>query len=324
MNPKTAGGLLLIHTFLTLLLQIFAMAVPSLQAWLGSSSLFGLVTRAAVMQGLLILLPTVFVIVRSHQPAAEITGSRSTPSSLILAAAVGIPAGVVFQGLNNLMLYLLSQQNRAKWVNTAAPDPWSTDIWQQSSQIVLILLIVRVLTPAVVEELMFRGVIQGNLRTRLTPVSAIFWQAVAFALFHNNPLFLLPPLLAGLLLGMLRQNGNSILPSMIAHLSLNLTLLAISPLLPSLTAEYLKLTSRSSATLFYASLIATFIASIALIPLIVMISHLRPDLQSGGRTNAHSPYESGSARRLIPGDWKFALALLILLVTMIVTYLQRI
>jgi hypothetical protein len=179
--------------------------------------------------------------------------------------------------------------------------------------VIAVIVLIRVLTPAVIEELMFRGVVQGSLLTRGAPAAAIFWQAVAFSLFHNDPLFIVPPLLAGLLLGYLRQNGNSLLPSMVAHTSLNLTLLVINPILPHLTAQYLRISTQTSLSLFYASLIATFVAAVALVPLLALVSQLK-------RANG----QEIQPLVIFPGDWKFALALLMLIVTMMVTYYQSI
>ncbi len=313
MKRSTAGLLLIVHTSLTLILQLSAMAIPDLAVWLGSDTLVGMVSRTVLMQGGLILLPSLAFIVWQRIPAESVAGGRSRPSSLMLAALIGVPAAVVFQGLNNLILYFLV---RFGWelpkVNTAA-DRYSSGLWQQSAQVILVIILIRVLVPAVIEELMFRGVVQGSLMTRGAPASAIFWQAVAFSLFHNDPLFIVPPLLAGLLLGYLRHNSESILPGMVAHTSLNLTLLAISPILPRLTAQYLRISTQTSLSLFYASLIATFIAAVALVPLLALVSHLKPANE-----------QANPQLVIFPGDGKFALALLMLIVTMMVTYYHSI
>ena len=313
MARSIAGLLLIIHTALTLVLQLASLAVPSLASWLGSDSLIGLVSRSVIMQGGLILLPVLMIIVLKNIPAEQIAGGRRQPSSLILAAVIGVPAAVVFQGLNNLCLYFLVRFGWELPKSSGISDRFSTDLWQQSWQVILIILLIRVMTPAVIEELMFRGVIQGSLLARGSAATAIFWQAVAFSLFHNDPLFILPPLLAGLLLGYLRYNSNSLLPSMIAHTSLNLTLLAIAPILPRLTAQYLRISTQTSLSLFYASLIATFVAAVALVPLLALISRMK-----------QADSTDDQLLVIFPGDWKFALALLMLLATMMVTYYHSI
>lgn len=60
------------------------------------------------MQGGLILVPTLFVIFYYELPDIGLIGERIRPGSLILAAMVGVPAAVVFSGLNNLLIYMLA------------------------------------------------------------------------------------------------------------------------------------------------------------------------------------------------------------------------
>jgi len=317
MNRTAAGTLLIIHTVLTLALQLAAMAQPSWTRWLTQSSLQSLVSRAVLMQGGLILLPTLLVILIDHIPAQEVWGGRSRDGSLILAAVIGVPAAVVFHGLNNLSVYFML---RLGW---QLPGPDSSDdylvhLWQQPLTVAGILILVRVLAPALIEELMFRGVILSSLGAQLTPGLAIFWQAVAFALFHNDPFFLVSPFLAGLLLGFLRAHGGSLLPSILAHASLNLTLIVLTPLLPRLTAQYLNLPTRSTQSIFYASLIATFLAAVALIPLLALMGRLQNKLP------ARFPGSGQAAHVSLPGGLLFALALLVLLATIGVTYYQAV
>ncbi len=316
MNRAAAGILLIIHTVLTLALQLATLASPGLSRWLVQGSLAGLVGRAVLMQGGLILLPTLFVMLLDHLPAQAILGGRARPGSLILATVIGVPAAVVFHGLNNLTIYFLL---RFGWQMPGPDrqDVYSSEIWQQSWQVILILVMVRVLAPALIEELMFRGVIQSSLGNQAPASLAIFWQAMAFMLFHNDPFFLLPPFLAGLLLGYLRHNGGSLLPSVLAHASLNLTLLALSPVLPRLTAQYLNLPARSTQSIFYASLIATFVAAVALVPLLALLARLQA-------VPARQDWPDRTLRLALPGGLLFALALLLLLATIGVTYYQSI
>ncbi|NCA98201.1 MAG: CPBP family intramembrane metalloprotease [Clostridia bacterium] len=317
MNRTAAGTLLIIHTILTLALQLAAMAQPSLTSFLTQSSLRGLVSRAVLMQGGLILLPTLLVILIDHLPAQDIWGGRSRDGSLILAAVVGVPAAVVFHGLNNLSIYFML---RLGWrlPRPDSSDDYLANLWQQPWAVTVVLILIRVLAPALIEELMFRGVILTSLWAQLAPGLAIFWQAVAFALFHNDPFFLVSPFLAGLLLGYLRLHGGSLLPSMIAHASLNLTLFVLTPLLPRLTAQYLNLPTRSTQSIFYASLIATFLAAVALIPLLALLGRTQYKLPT------RLPRSSQAAHVSMPGGLLFALALLMLLATIGVTYYQSV
>lgn len=316
MNRAAAGTLLIIHTVLTLALQLAARAQPEWLSWLTEGTLKGIVSRAVLMQGGLILVPTLVIIFMDHMPAQEIFGGRSRDGSLILATVIGVPAAVVFHGLNNLSVYFMVRLGwRLPWPDHQ--DAYLTDLWQQTWPVIGTLIVIRVLAPALIEELMFRGVILSSLSSQIAPGLAIFWQAVAFALFHNDPFFLVSPFLAGLLLGLLRTRGGSLLPSILAHASLNLTMLLLTPLLPRLTAQYLNLPTHSTQSIFYASLIATFIAAVALIPLLALLGRLQTRLPAGAAA-------SSSEHPSLLGGLLFALALLLLLVTIGVTYYQAV
>jgi membrane protease YdiL (CAAX protease family) len=308
---QAAGTLLLVHTLATLILQVLPAMWPGLKHWLADSSLAGFVMHAALMQGGLILLPTLLVIFFYQLPANELVGERIRPGSLLLAIIVGIPAAVVFQGLNNLLVYVLIRNG---W-NLPAPNTptgsYGSSLASASLPMIGIIILVSVLLPAVVEELMFRGVLQSSLGSRGSLQSALIWQALAFALFHSDPLFILPPLLAGLLLGYLRLKSEHLLPPMLAHASLNASLLALNPLLPRLTAQYMSISTQTTTSILYASLIAACVAAVALVPLLVLISHLNPlEKQPVGDQQLYS------------GDIKYTLAMLILVVTMMVIYFQ--
>jgi hypothetical protein len=318
MTSGTAGTLLLIHTLLTLALQLTALALPESAVWLAGNSLTAQVLRTVVMQGGLILLPTLAIILYGRLESDQVVGGRSRAGSLILSAVIGLPAAVVLQGLNNLLLYALLRMGWAMPTPAASSGQLFTprladDLWNQSLRVILVIVLIQVLVPAVAEELMFRGVIQGSLNVRGRAGAAVFWQAVAFALFHTEPLFFLPPLLAGLLLGFLRLQGNSLLSSLLAHASLNLSFLAITPILPRLTAQYLSVSMQSTSSLFYASLIATFVAAVTLVPLLLVL---------GSQTTRFASVAKRG--RLYPGDFKFTLALLALIATMFLSYFQAV
>lgn len=309
--PQVAGTLLLVHTGLVLLLQFLAASWPGLAGWLAADSLAAFVLRAVLMQGGLILIPTLLVIVLGHLPDDPLVGDRARPGSLILAVIVGVPAAVVFQGLNNLLIYLLASKGLPLPTVNPAASSFSSDWSGQRWPVMIVVFLISVLVPAVVEELMFRGVILTSLTDRGPAPSALVWQALAFALFHDDPLFILPPLLAGLMLGFLRYKSGSLLAAMMAHASLNVTTLALTPLLPRLTAQYLSISTVTTQSILYASLIAAGVAAIALVPLLILIGNLHP-VRPG-------PVQTGWLRRR---DWKFALAMVILVVTMMNIYFQ--
>lgn len=76
----------------------------------------------------------------------------------------------------------------------------------------------------IVEELLFRGLIQGAFTRRVGPVAAIFVTALIFSAAHITnegffaPIVLFPP---ALVLGYLRYRSGSLAPGMVAHATFN-------------------------------------------------------------------------------------------------------
>lgn len=303
-----AGTLLLIHAALALLAVLLQRAWPLFRQLVSSESLSSYVTGSLIMQGGLIFLPTVLVIVTGRLPASSLLGGKARSGSLILAFTAGIPAAVVFQGMNNLLIYALAKSGVQLPVSVPVYDATGGDLFGRPLPVILVVVLISAIIPGLVEELMFRGVILASLSSAGAAASAVIWQAAAFALFHGDPLFILPPLFAGLLLAHIRRCSDSLLPAMLAHISLNFSLMALAPLLPQLTAEYLTGSSSEASSLLYASLIAAFVSAVALVPLIVLIGHLQGRRPEHGRLH------------FWPGDWKFVLAFAVLIVTMIIEF----
>ena len=301
-----AGTLLLFHAALVIVLTLLRRSWPAFNGLVNSDSPQSFVIGAIFMQGLLILVPTVFVILACRIPTVDLIGTRPRAGSLVLAATVGVPAAVVFQGLNNLLLYILVKSG----INLPEPATASglagENLFDRSWMVIVLVTLISVIMPGLIEELMFRGVILASFRSVGAAASAIFWQAAAFAVFHGDPLFILPPFLAGLMLATIRRRSESLFPAMLAHMSLNLSMLAVSPLLPRLTVKYLAGGSSQANSLLYASLIAACVAAVALVPLLILISHLQP-----------SPEKPRVRLHFWPADWKFALAFVALIAIMI-------
>lgn len=83
-------------------------------------------------------------------------------------------------------------------------------------ELAFVVLVVAIV-PAVVEELMFRGLIQSGLERMVTPVRAAVISGLIFGAFHFNPFALLPLMGLGIFFGILRMRSNSILMAMTVH-----------------------------------------------------------------------------------------------------------
>lgn len=83
-------------------------------------------------------------------------------------------------------------------------------------------------TPAVLEEIIFRGMLQGRLMALFGRSSGFIVTACAFAVVHGQPTVLPIHLGLGLYLGWLRERANSLLPCMLMHFLYNGTLVTLT------------------------------------------------------------------------------------------------
>jgi sodium transport system permease protein len=91
------------------------------------------------------------------------------------------------------------------------------------------LLLVAV-TPALCEEVLFRGVVLRGLATRLAPAAAIVITGVLFGMFHLDVWRLLPTTALGILLSWVAYQSRSLYPSMLVHFINNGMLVTLSSL----------------------------------------------------------------------------------------------
>ncbi|MCK5942895.1 MAG: CPBP family intramembrane metalloprotease [Planctomycetes bacterium] len=85
-------------------------------------------------------------------------------------------------------------------------------------------LFVIAVTPAVLEEIIFRGMLQGRLMALFGRFGGFFVTAAAFAIVHGQPAVLPIHLGIGLYLGWLRERSDSLAPCMLLHFLYNGTL----------------------------------------------------------------------------------------------------
>jgi membrane protease YdiL (CAAX protease family) len=87
-------------------------------------------------------------------------------------------------------------------------------------------LLVVAVAPAVLEEIAFRGLLQGRLLALLGERAGVVTTAIAFAVCHGMPLVLPIHFALGLYLGWLRLRAGTLLPGMLMHFVYNGTLVA--------------------------------------------------------------------------------------------------
>ncbi len=267
---RTAGILLLVSACLELLLIMLWSRIPDGLYGLDKTGFSGNILATVLTQLLLVLIPSVLIVALFRLPTSEIVGTEKMSFGLgLLSFAIGIPAGLFFHALNNVFMFILTQ------MDILLPEAnRNTFVMPEEPSLLPILLIATVLAPAVFEELMFRGIVLPQMAKSGLIRSSLLIQALAFALFHDDPLFFIAPLGAGIILGFLRLKSASIYPSILAHISMNLSILFISPLLPRLSA-YLILSLGSSSNLFFsANLIVAIVMGLLLMPLFALLSNM--------------------------------------------------
>ena len=92
----------------------------------------------------------------------------------------------------------------------------------------VVTLLVLALLPAIAEEMLFRGVLARGLATRLGAFWAILISAAVFSLYHVLPIQMIPTFLLGLALAVIAVRGDSIYPTMLAHVLNNTIAIVLS------------------------------------------------------------------------------------------------
>ncbi len=80
---------------------------------------------------------------------------------------------------------------------------------------------VMALTPAICEEIVFRGLLQQNFSRVFSPLRTVFWTGIIFGLYHLNPIQTLPLIAIGIYISYLRQSSGSLWLSVAAHFAFN-------------------------------------------------------------------------------------------------------
>ncbi|MCF6283715.1 MAG: ABC transporter permease subunit [Candidatus Hydrogenedentes bacterium] len=107
---------------------------------------------------------------------------------------------------------------------------------------VIFLLFVIALSPAICEEVLFRGPILSGLRTRLNPWASCLVVGILFGMFHLSIYRFLPTAVLGVLLTYLTVRTGSIYASMLLHFINNaLAVLLQTESLPEFTTNFMKL-----------------------------------------------------------------------------------
>lgn len=144
-------------------------------------------------------------------------GLRLRPVDLPL----GIAVGVVSQLAMVRLLYLPFKWLAPGFYERVGEETDEVlDVTAAGGRVVLVVLLV--LAVPVVEELFFRGLVQGALLKRLgRPAPAVAIGAVVFGVTHYEPVALLGLVAFGLVLGTLAHRAGRLGPALVAHAAFN-------------------------------------------------------------------------------------------------------
>lgn len=196
------------RTLLEFTLLMAALLGPQLGAWLfaRNNEFELLLPFASLASGFLVAL-----VIAWAGPYGRVGLRQARPrffaeAVLVAAVSVGI-ANLYVMGLEALM-----------------PDMESgMESLTERLGLVMSLFVIAV-TPAVLEEIIFRGMLQGRLMALFGRFVGFFVTAAAFAIVHGQPAVLPIHLSLGLYLGWLRERSDSLLPCMLMHFLYNGTL----------------------------------------------------------------------------------------------------
>lgn len=213
-----AGCYLLLFLFGQTVVTVAVMAVFALWSYLNGGAVdpdtllndvlrqTPLITVCSAAVTLVILL--VVFLIRKKNPLKEVGLVRTSPSVAAAAAAV-TPA-----------LYML-----VILVMGLLPEAWLEDYAQASAGLNdtgLLAFFGTVLAAPLVEEVIFRGLMQSRLARAMPGWLAAVVAALAFGLCHGQFVWVAYATLLGLIFGWIRLRSGSILPSLLAHFVFNL------------------------------------------------------------------------------------------------------
>jgi membrane protease YdiL (CAAX protease family) len=140
--------------------------------------------RFGVVNSLLSIGAVIFILRERFAARMEDLGlGRTRAGRAILAGAAGYVVFIALQWVvQPVAVWLMKSSGNAPDVHTVVTQY----ILTSQSQLRVTLILYAVICAPIVEELLFRGVLQGGLRRYFGPAAAIMIPALLFALMHDN------------------------------------------------------------------------------------------------------------------------------------------
>ncbi len=184
---------------------------------------FRFATMAAEI--LFILIPAIFLSRIQTMRWKELLRIRKTDLFFIILAIVGV---VSLEQLLELYLYLQSliplpgpMQHIVDQLQRTIQETYKVLISAHSPWQFLFVLLVIGVTPAICEEMLFRGLVQGNFEMSMPRGKAIIVTGLIFGLYHLDPFTFVALAALGIYLSYLVSVSESILVPMAGHFANN-------------------------------------------------------------------------------------------------------
>ncbi len=166
-----------------------------------------------VGQILIILLPAFIIMKFKNQNIRrKFRFNKISIKTAIYAILITILVLPLAYTLNFTMVYILIKLNLYTFKELPIDDI-STNLYGLVAFIAL--------TPAICEEVFFRGFIFSSFSEKLTPKKAMVLSGIMFGLFHFDVQNLMLPIVLGIVFAWMVYISDSILPSMIGHFVFN-------------------------------------------------------------------------------------------------------
>ena len=211
-------------------LALAMFAVVLVLAFYGSLFLekSGVVTTMLTIQYVFFLAPVIILAVVMKYPAATVFSLRMPPwRGLLAAVLIGVSGWAAVGGI--VIRLLPPPESLVKALEKIV-------LLENDQSPLWLALVVIAVTPAICEEMLFRGLILTGLR-KLGPWTALLLSSALFAIAHASIYRLLPTFCLGLFLGFIVLRTGSIFCSMIIH-ALNNGLAVTLARTPSLAKDF--------------------------------------------------------------------------------------
>ena len=184
--------------------------------------------RLATMlaQIIFLLVPTVVLMKFQHGNVRSVLPRRMPKASEIVLAIIGVFS--LEQAMEGYLFFQdkipLPERLRPfiEMIRRLIEETYTLLVQAHSPTELLFVLVVVALTPAVCEEMLFRGLIQKNMVLATNKNTGFILTGIIFGLYHMNPFLIVPLVGLGILFGFLMHRSETIIIPMTAHFVNNL------------------------------------------------------------------------------------------------------